>query len=102
MEDHKFVVSCEDDWKKLKRRSALELEKYYTDENINKIYGQYSEGHQNGDFSIRLNIEGFFWTSRELLGIEPQMYAFYDEPELIHDINEYMLEVYLDKLVKGT
>lgn len=47
-----------------------------------------------------MNIEGFFWTSRELLGIEPQMFAFYDEPELIHDINEYILEVYLNKLVK--
>lgn len=98
--DHRFVVICEEDWKKLKERADVELERYYTCENINRIYGQFCEGHNNGDFSIRMNIEGFFWTSRELLGIELQMFAFYDEPELIHDINEYILEVYLNKLVK--
>jgi hypothetical protein len=90
--DHKFAVTCRDDWKRLKERASMELGKYFTSENISRIYGQYQDSHQKGDFSIRMNIEGFFWTSRELLGIEPQMFAFYDEPELIHDINQYMLE----------
>jgi uroporphyrinogen-III decarboxylase len=47
-----------------------------------------------------MNIEGFFWTPRELMGIEPHMYAFYDYPEMMHDMNEYILNVYLKKLTK--
>ena len=34
------------------------------------------------------------------MGIEPHMYAFYDQPELIHDINGYILKIYLEKLTK--
>jgi hypothetical protein len=31
---------------------------------------------------------GFFWFPREILGIEPHLYALHDQPELIHRINE--------------
>jgi len=31
--------------------------------------------------------EGFFWFPRTLLGIERHLYAFYDQPELMHRIN---------------
>jgi hypothetical protein len=33
------------------------------------------------------SLDGFFWFPRKLLGIEPHLYAFYDEPELMHRIN---------------
>jgi len=32
-------------------------------------------------------LEGFFWYPRTLLGIENHLYAFYDQPELMHRIN---------------
>jgi hypothetical protein len=32
-------------------------------------------------------LEGFFWYPRTLLGIENHLYAFYDQPELMHLIN---------------
>jgi uroporphyrinogen-III decarboxylase len=47
-----------------------------------------------------MNIEGFFWTPRELMGIEQHMYAFYDYPELLHDMNEYILDIYIKRLTK--
>jgi hypothetical protein len=100
VEEYRQVVVCGDDWEKMKEHGDRALEKYYTDENIEKAYGSLREGHQRGDYTIRMNIEGFFWTTRELMGIEPHMYAFYDYPELIHDINEYILKVYLEKLTK--
>jgi len=100
VEDYRYVVTCEDDWKRLKEHSEKELAKYYTDEIIEKVYGPLKEGHQKGEYSIRMNVEGFFWTPRELMGIEPHLFAFYDRPELIHDINTYILEIYLDKLSK--
>ncbi|MBQ9939331.1 MAG: hypothetical protein IJO96_07355 [Oscillospiraceae bacterium] len=35
---------------------------------------------------------GFFWFPRMLVGIEPHLYSFYDEPELYHRICEDTLE----------
>ena len=100
VEEYKPVICDEADWIKLKEHGNGELHKYFTKENIHKAYNPLKEGHDKGDYSIRLNIEGFFWTARELMGIEAHMFAFYDMPELIHDINEYILSVYLDKLVQ--
>jgi hypothetical protein len=98
--EHKHVVNCEDDWKRLKAHGDKELEKYFTDEEIYRTYAPLKEGHDRGDYSIRLNIEGFFWVQRELLGIEPHFYAFYDSPEMLHDINQYVLNVYSTKLMQ--
>lgn len=100
VEDYRPVVNSEADWYLLKERAGLEIQKYYTDENIQRIYGKYREGHNKGDFSIRLAIAGFFWTPRELLGIERHLLAFYDYPELLHDMNEFILSIYFDRLDK--
>lgn len=40
-------------------------------------------------------LEGFFWFPREILGIEPHLYAFYDQPELYHRICEDLLAWHL-------
>ena len=98
--EHRPVVSGMDDWEALKERGDRELEKHFTDECIQKAYGHLVEGHHRGDYSIRLNLEGFFWMHRELLGIEEQMLAFYDEPKLLHNINNYMLKIYQNQLIK--
>jgi hypothetical protein len=98
VEETKPVVESIDDWNRLKERAKIEIEKNYTDENIIKIYSPFIEGHKRGDYSIRLNVPGFFWTPRTLLGIEEHMYALYDYPEMINDMNEFILQVYIDKL----
>lgn len=98
--EHKPTIGDTADWERLKAHADKELEQYFTDEAIESAYGYLKEGHDRGDYSIRLNIEGFFWVPRELMGIEAHLYAFYDEPELIHDINEYILKVYSTKLMK--
>jgi len=98
--EYKPVVENEEDWEKLKIHAEKELELYFTDEAIQKAYGPLKEGHDAGEYSIRLNVEGFFWVPRELLGIEQHMYAFYDYPELLHDMCEYILKVYSTKLIK--
>lgn len=98
VEEIKPVVSSIEDWTRLKEHGNKEMEEYFTQEKINKAYNPLRHGHEAGDYSIRLNIEGFFWTARELMGIEAHLFAFYDTPELIHDINRYILSVYLEKL----
>lgn len=94
------VVRTMDDWLKLKAHAEKELELSFTDEQIDAAYGHLKEGHDRGDFSLRLNIEGFFWTPRELLGDEAHMYAFYDEPEMLHDMAEYICHIYETKLMR--
>lgn len=98
--DYKPVIETQEDWDRLKEHAQKELELYYTDEIIENTYGPLKEGHDRGDYSIRLNVEGFFWVPRELMGIEAHMFAFYDEPELLHDIISYILEIYQTKLMK--
>ena len=80
-------------------RGDRELETF-TDEAIRQAYEPLKEAHDRGDYSIRLNLEGFFWTPRELMGFEPVLYAFYDQPELLHSINDYILKVYQEKMMK--
>lgn len=51
----------------------------------------------SGEAVTWLTLDGFFWAPRTLLGIEPHLYAFYDQPELLHricgDLTEYYLRV---------
>jgi hypothetical protein len=98
--EKKPMVCNEDDWRRLKNLSLEELEKSYTDEDIEKEYLCYREGHQKGEYPVRLSIQGFFWCPRELFGIEEHLLAFYDYPEVMHDINEFSLQVFFKKLDK--
>jgi hypothetical protein len=41
----------------------------------------------SGESVVWVNLSGFFWWPRVLLGIERHLYAFYDQPELMHRIN---------------
>lgn len=53
---------------------------------------QWAREQQQGDIVIRFSIDGFFWFPRRLLGIERHLYAFYDQPELMHRINADLAE----------
>lgn len=98
--DSGMRIASPDGWEAVRETSEKEVARWFTDENIGKVYGSLAKGHEDGDYSVRMNIEGFFWVPRELLGIEAHMYAFYDEPELLHAINDYILEIYRTKLLK--
>ena len=45
-----------------------------------------------GEAVVWCTFEGFFWFTRTLMGFERLMYAYYDQPELIHRINRDLLE----------
>ena len=44
--------------------------------------------HERGEIVICAEPMGYFFYARDLLGIEPHLYAFYDQPELLHRIND--------------
>ena len=47
---------------------------------------------RRGDAVVWATIEGFFWFPRTLMGFGKLMYAYADQPELMHQINRDLLE----------
>lgn len=45
-----------------------------------------------GECVVWITLEGYFWFPRTLMGFMKLMYAFYDQPELIHRINRDLLD----------
>lgn len=96
----KHPVESMRDWEQLAAQARAVLETQYTQEAITAAYAPLRAGHERGDYALRLNLEGFFWVPRELMGIEPHLYNFYDAPELIHAINKFVLEIYETYLMR--
>jgi len=42
---------------------------------------------RRGEAALWFSMDGFFWFPRTLFGIERHLYAFYDQPELMHRMN---------------
>jgi hypothetical protein len=51
-----------------------------------------------GDAVIWITLEGFFWFPRTMMGFTKLMMAFYDQPELLHKINQDLLDFNLGLL----
>jgi hypothetical protein len=51
-----------------------------------------AEQYEKGDAIYWLQVDGFFWFPREILGVEPHMMTLYDSPEFIHRINKDILD----------
>jgi hypothetical protein len=96
----KPVVEDEKTWRKHKEHVLEAYRKYCTDEALEKKYGPYREGCARGNFSIRFRLTGFFWIGRDLFGAEPHLYAFYDYPEVLKDINRFLLDIYKEQMEK--
>ncbi|MGD2155556.1 MAG: uroporphyrinogen decarboxylase family protein [Anaerolineales bacterium] len=54
--------------------------------------------YRQRDYPLGLRMEGFFSIPRELMGIEHQLLTYYDDPKLMHDINETLATVWLAML----
>jgi hypothetical protein len=48
---------------------------------------QWAEEQRRGEAALWFTLDGFFWLPRQLFGIERHLYAFYDQPKLMHRIN---------------
>lgn len=48
-----------------------------------------------GDAVMWITLHGYFWWPRTIMGIEDHLYAFYDEPDLMHRINEDICNYHL-------
>ena len=52
----------------------------------------WAERQRRGEAVVWCTVEGFFWFPRTLMGFEKLMFAFADQPELLHQINRDLLE----------
>ncbi len=63
----------------------------------------WAERQRRGEAVVWCTIEGFFWFPRTVMGFEKLMFAFVDQPELMHQINSDLLEFnlgLLDQILK--
>lgn len=51
-----------------------------------------AEKQKSGEAVAWITLDGPFWGPRTLMGIEPHLFGFYDEPELMHRINKDLME----------
>ncbi len=58
------------------------------DDFTKRVWGEWMELQAAGRAVLWLTLDGFFWWPRSLMGIETHLYAFYDQPELMHRMNE--------------
>lgn len=80
------IIESEEDYERihphLYPKNAVDREKWQ----------KWAEEQKRGEVVLWFTVDGFFWFARRLLGIERHLYAFYDEPELLHRINTDLTE----------
>ena len=80
----KGYISDEEGYEKILPYLYPDPEQYVDAERL-KLFARIRD---RGDAVMWITLDGYFWGPRTILGIEPHLYAFYDEPELMHRINE--------------
>ena len=55
---------------------------------FNNLEKSWIEENRRGENIFRFGMQGFFWYPRTLMGIEEHLYAFYDQPDLMHRMND--------------
>ncbi|MCL4506381.1 MAG: hypothetical protein M1434_13560 [Chloroflexi bacterium] len=91
-----FPVSNMEQWNALKPRLRPFQERYEPYWWVFRVDGWRNRRHPL-IFGPNCSTLGFYWFSRELMGTEALSYAFYDQPELVHD----MMEFHADFLIEA-
>ena len=92
------IIKNMDDYEKI-QPYLFQIENDFSKSRLNIV--PQAKFQQAGDAVIWLSVNGFFWLPRVLLGIENHLYAFYDQPELMHRINRENAE-WIIKLIDKT
>ncbi len=68
-------------------------EHLFPDDAVNEAkWEKWAQAQETGSEVLWFTVDGFFWFPRKLFGIERHLYAFYDQPELMHRINTDLAE----------
>jgi len=79
------IVTSMDDYEKI--RPHLYPWPIPNHEEVWSMWENWARRQCRGEAVLWFTLEGYFWFPRVLLGIERHLYAFFDQPQLIHRIN---------------
>lgn len=88
------IMRSQQDYAKIKKTLYPASTSFY-----NKDYYKWlKQTRDEGDTVHFFTVEGFFWFPRELFGIEPHMFSYYDYPELLkemcYDYQKWLKEMF--------
>ena len=89
----KSPVTCREDWEKLKKERLDPDDPARFPDNWKEIAARLNA--QDAPVQIGIYPCGLYGTLRDLMGVEGSLYAFYDEPELVHDIMDGLTDLWL-------
>lgn len=92
----KFPVTNREDFLEIKKRYDSQEPARYP-ENWKLKAGILSDAA----VAIHLSVPFLFWTARDWMGFENLCFAFYDMPELIHEMFEFLTDFYIETLKRG-
>jgi len=84
------IIKDMDDYLKLKKKHLFPKRPF-----LKKHLRPLAQRHKKGEIVFWMTLDGFFWFPRKLLGIQRHLYSFYDQPELLHQINSDLLEYHI-------
>lgn len=86
-------VKSKEDWDALKAMRLNPDDPARLPEN----WGQLVKFYNEGDYAVRIGDYpyGLFGTLRELMGVEECLIAFYEQPELVHEIMDYLTDFWI-------
>lgn len=91
-----FSVTNMEDWRAIKKRfDPTDRRRYEPYWEAFRVDGWRSRRHPL-IFGPNTSTGGFYWTARELMGTEGLSYAFYDQPELVHDMMEFVADFLIE------
>ena len=83
------IIRNESDYRKIQKHLFPWPPRYLEE------WRKWGEEKKRGESVLWYNFDGFFWFPRILLGIERHLYAFYDQPALMHRMNEELADYHL-------
>ena len=86
-----FPVESPGDFKKLKNRLIVDIDSRYPENWIDNT-SQWNNRNHVLVMSKNCGTKGFYWRAREWMGTENLCYAWYDEPELMHEMMEFIAD----------
>jgi len=91
-----FPVKTMSDWVEIKKRYVpTSAARYEPNWETTRVEGWKKRAHPL-IFGPNVTTLGFYWLSRELMGTENLSYAWYDQPELLHDIMEHQADFLIE------
>jgi hypothetical protein len=87
-----FPVSNIDDFRELKKRYMANLGARYPAQWKDIMLPRWKQRDYPLILGQNCSTLGFYWMAREWMGTEGVSYAFYDEPELIHEMMEFIAD----------